>query len=109
MSDIVEWRDPRDFSNGFTMWFAGDLRDFPNPHKTNTPFGRAVTAGIGNAFEECDNAADEIERLRADNARMREALEMGLHCIPAMEGAKGYDKVAEVFLCRARAALAGKE
>lgn len=43
----------------FTLVFEGDLRKFPsNPLHTDTPFGRAYAAGIGNAFEIMDLLAD---------------------------------------------------
>lgn len=45
----------------FTLVFRGDIRKFAgNPHKTDTPFGRPVVVGVGNAFD----AFDELERLR---------------------------------------------
>lgn len=54
-------------SEYFTLVFEGDLRKFDgNPHKTDTPFGRAVRAGIGDAFEALDKA--EAERDRAMEA-----------------------------------------
>ncbi len=39
----------------FTLVFKGDIGRFKkNPMLTETPFGRPVAAGRGNAFEEAD-------------------------------------------------------
>lgn len=51
----------------FTAVFNGDLRAFKtNPHKVETPFGRAHVLGIGDAFAEIDAKVSEIERLTAE-------------------------------------------
>src|SRR5690606_3086729 len=56
-------------SERFTLVFEGDLRAHPdNPHKTETPFGFPVAAGIGDAFAEFD-------ALEASHAQLIEALE----------------------------------
>lgn len=70
--------DPR--AKNFTLVFAGDIRTFKlNPLTTETPFGVAHTAGVGDAFEECDVLRAALEKLDPDYedtlARVREALE----------------------------------
>lgn len=53
-------------TNRFTAVFECDIRVFPtNPLDAKTPFGYAVRCGIGDAFNDVDNAEDEITRLRA--------------------------------------------
>ncbi len=52
--------DPR-VCEYFTLVFKGDIRKFKeNPLKTETPFGVAIIAGIGNAFEELDELRERL-------------------------------------------------
>lgn len=55
-------------SEGATMFFNIDIRDFPtNPHREPTPFGFPQTVGRGNVFERHDRLEaalrDACERL----------------------------------------------
>lgn len=46
----------------FTLVFKGDIGKFAlNPMNTETPFGRPVAAGRGDAFEESDRMRSAIE------------------------------------------------
>jgi hypothetical protein len=46
----------------FTLVFEGDLRKFPgNFFKVDTPFGKPVAAGLGNAFDEIDRPLHQGE------------------------------------------------
>lgn len=46
----------------FTLVFEGDIREFKlNPLTTETPFGIAIVAGVGNAFEELDELREQLE------------------------------------------------
>jgi len=50
----------------FTLLFAGRLRDFKgNPFTTETPYGKAVVASIGDVFEERDVLAEALEKIAA--------------------------------------------
>lgn len=56
-------------STHFTLVFNGDIRKFDrNPLQTNTPFGRPIAAGMGDAFAEfdefCETRDDLLETLR---------------------------------------------
>lgn len=51
----------------FTLVFEGDIGKFKlNPLNTETPFGRPVAAGRGDAFEECDKLREQLERCPQD-------------------------------------------
>lgn len=54
----------------FTVVFEGDISRLPfNPMaKHDTPFGRVIAAGYGNAFDEVE---EMINQLPADAARTR--------------------------------------
>jgi hypothetical protein len=46
----------------FTLVFAGNLRSFKqNPHLTDTPFGRPIASGIGNAFDEIEGLIEMLD------------------------------------------------
>lgn len=48
----------------FTLVFAGDLRKYrKNSHHTDTPFGRPIVVGLGNAFDEFDVFCSQREAL----------------------------------------------
>jgi hypothetical protein len=54
---MSETKQAAEKSSTFTLVFEGDLRKYPgNFFKVDTPFGKPLAAGLGNAF-------DEIERL----------------------------------------------
>jgi len=54
----------------FTLVFQGDLRKFKaNPHMTDTPFGRAVASGVGDAFAEIDDLTDQLNQLTKSENR----------------------------------------
>lgn len=51
-----------------------------------------------------DHVVREVDEKRA---RYREALELAVYALPALEGVKGYEKVIEPIIARADAALKG--
>jgi len=62
-------------AKAFTLAFEGDIRAFEgNPLKTDTPFGRPVASGIGDAFDEIDMLTERVPTLEAEVLRLREAL-----------------------------------
>lgn len=51
--------DPK-YTKAFTLVFEGDIRKFGlNPLKTETPFGIAYAASMGDALEELDELKTE--------------------------------------------------
>ena len=63
----------------FTLVFKGDIGKFKqNPMVTDTPFGRPVAAGRGDAFEEAD-------RLRS----MIHSSDCAIHNAPALAAGPG--------------------
>lgn len=53
----------------FTLVFEGDIGKFKkNPLNTDTPFGRPVAAGRGDAFEESDKLREQLERIPQESA-----------------------------------------
>ena len=57
---------PRDYEY-FTLVFKGDIGKFKkSPMVTDTPFGRPVAAGRGDAFEEADELRDQIAAVNAE-------------------------------------------
>ncbi len=45
----------------FTLVFEGDIRELTkNPHKTDSPWGRPIASGVGNVFDELDEARREL-------------------------------------------------
>ncbi|MGE5500610.1 MAG: hypothetical protein ACM3W4_01645 [Ignavibacteriales bacterium] len=70
----------------FTLVFEGDLRAIKkNPHNTDTPFGRAVVAGVGNAFDEFDALVEVRDELL-------EALELAVAILEEADFRLGYAK-----------------
>lgn len=65
----------------FTLVFEGDIREFPNPHATETPFGVPVMSGVFNAFDK----AEELE------SKLEEALDL-LRLLPLPEADSGWAK-----------------
>jgi len=58
-------------SQFFTLVFEGDITKFQgNPHLTDTPFGRPVASGIGNAFDAMEN----IEEINDAASKLVEAI-----------------------------------
>ena len=50
--------------DGFTLVFEGDLSKFQgNPFKVDTPFGRAIASGLGDAFAKEQEAVDVADAL----------------------------------------------
>ena len=47
----------------FTLVFRGNIREFKDPLKTETPFGIPVAAGIGDAYAENEELRELLERL----------------------------------------------
>jgi hypothetical protein len=73
----------------FTLVFEGDIRERAfNPLKAETPFGRPVAVGVGDAFERIDSLerGGEIARL---------ILMDTLNGIETHFGKEGLDKVVE--------------
>ena len=58
----------------FTCVFKGDLRKVANPHVTETPFGTAIQAGFGNAFDDADSLEDHRDELLARLRIVKDAL-----------------------------------
>mgnify|MGYP001567160593 CR=1 FL=1 len=55
--------------NTFTLVFSGDLQAFNgNPFKTDTPFGRPIAAGLGDAFDEITVLEDALAKLAAERS-----------------------------------------
>lgn len=49
----------------FTLVFQGDIGKFKHsPMTTDTPYGRPVAAGRGDAFEETDVLRDALDRIQ---------------------------------------------
>lgn len=45
----------------FTLVFKGDIGKFKtSPMNMETPFGRPIAAGRGDAFEECDQLREKL-------------------------------------------------
>jgi len=77
-----------------TAVFECDIQKIEgNPFHIETPFGKAISVGIGDAFSEieelearadpCDPTQDErVKALEAENARLRDALKASreVHC-----------------------------
>lgn len=59
---------PRDYAR-FTLVFEGDIGKFEqNPMLTDTPFGRPIAAGRGDAFEEADDLREQVSALSNGNS-----------------------------------------
>src|SRR5881396_3881865 len=59
------------------MVFEGDIRKLDkNPMKIETPFGLPVASGCSHALNDVEELNDEIERLSAQLASARKALEV---------------------------------
>lgn len=58
--------EKKDRWNCFTIVFEGDISKLPfNPMKAETIFGRVISSGYGNAFEEVRlRVAEELDDLR---------------------------------------------
>lgn len=53
----------------FTLVFKGDIGKFKiNPMLTDTPFGRPVAGGRGDAFEELDDLREALEKALSEPA-----------------------------------------
>lgn len=65
----------------FTLVFSGNISKLPgNPHRTETPFGRAVVAGVGDAFAELDQVRSDLSTITSQRDEalrlLRELLEI---------------------------------
>lgn len=47
--------------NEFTLVFEGDIREFPHPYRTETPFGTAFASSTSNAFDRADELESQLE------------------------------------------------
>lgn len=67
MTDETDGIERSDAGNpaDMTVVFRMDVRAIKgNPFLLDTPFGRPVTIGIGDAFEQADDLREEVEGLR---------------------------------------------
>lgn len=95
-----------DFKQHFTMVFEGDIGKFEkNPLLTDTPFGRPVTIGRGDAFAERDDYEDDALRLHREkmdyfekNIALRKALEAARPIVSATCDAIIEASTAEPYL-----------
>lgn len=72
MTNSMEWQ-PIETAKRFTLVFEGDIRKIDGfIGHVDTPFGRPVASGLGNAFDQCAASEARISELEAEVERLKE-------------------------------------